>query len=1089
MKKQKSVLVLVLIAVVAIALGSIALFHGKNEARRERSLIEPEREGNWDTLTSFYEQRAYPLETIPVHARQNALEQVEREVQRLRRSSRYASEFARIEADDQSWTPLGPKPLIAPPGDTAISYSGRVSAIALHPQYDGSSNKTIYVGAAQGGVWRSTDNGQTWTPLLDSQPTQAVGSLAIDPTNPNIILVGTGEGNSAVSCYYGAGILKSVDGGASWSVITGPNSTLVPQKPVFVNAAIPKIVIDPVTPNVIFAATTVASTASASGGAGAVEGGKQRGLWKSTDGGATWRNADPDGSGGVTTAHDLVIDPVNHNIIYVAIKARGIYRSKSGGEPGTWEKLTNGIANTSGTSPTFDRCAIAAGPAIAPATTTTLYASFARRSDGAIFGFYKSTDGGDSWTQVTTPPTEGSGAGQAWYNMALAVDPSNANLLYYGGKLDYSLNENCVVRSTDGGQTWTDMRSENLHPDTHVVVIANNNRNIVFTGNDGGIWRTDAATAGTVNWASLNAGLSLTQFQSVALHPTDANYIIGGTQDNGTNGHTGALGWNLVDLSGGDGGFCLIDQANPLVLYHTFYNDTGNLSPVRSLNGGQSWSNIGCRSCSVVQGRLNSSDRVSFYAPMALNSAFTGATGNVVYFGTHRLYRTANRGTTWSGLGTSTDGFGTDLTKGAGIVTTIVAYPKVDTSATPPTEVVWVGTSDGNVQVTSDAGNLATATFTNATKAPLPNRFITDIAADSNNANRAVVVYSGFEANTPTTLGHVFLTIDRGNVWTNISGNLPDIPVTSVALDPNNNNRIWIGTDIGVFLTTDGGATWLALNNGMPKVAVFMLRYHNATGNLIAATHGRGMFRLRTLTAATSVSGASYLGTNVGRDSIVSAFGVNFSSASAGTPATTTPLPTSLAGTTVTVRDSQSIDRLAPLFFVGQNQINYLIPSGIANGSATVTVRNALGEQSVGTINITSVTPGLFTGNADGVGAAVGKAIRVRNGVQSPREEIVVLDVPTNKYVTKPIDFSPTTEDVFVELYGTGLRYRSSQANVSVEIGGVTIPVEYAADAPGFFGLDQVNIKLPASLDNRGEVDLTVIVDGQRTKTLKINIK
>ena len=184
MKKQKSVLVLVLIAVVAIALGSIALFHGKNEARRERSLIEPEREGNWDTLTSFYEQRAYPLETIPVHARQNALEQVEREVQRLRRSSRYASEFARIEADDQSWTPLGPKPLIAPPGDTAISYSGRVSAIALHPQYDGSSNKTIYVGAAQGGVWRSTDNGQTWTPLLDSQPTQAVGSLAIDPTNP-----------------------------------------------------------------------------------------------------------------------------------------------------------------------------------------------------------------------------------------------------------------------------------------------------------------------------------------------------------------------------------------------------------------------------------------------------------------------------------------------------------------------------------------------------------------------------------------------------------------------------------------------------------------------------------------------------------------------------------------------------------------------------------------------------------------------------------------------------------------------------------------------------------------------------------------
>ena len=139
---------------------------------------------------------------------------------------------------------------------------------------------------------------------------------------------------------------------------------------------------------------------------------------------------------------------------------------------------------------------------------------------------------------------------------------------------------------------------------------------------------------------------------------------------------------------------------------------------------------------------------------MALNPAFTGANGNVIYFGTHRLYRSANRGTTWTGLGASTDGFGTDLTKGGtGKLTTIAPYPKVDNAATPPTEIVWVGTSDGTVQVTSTAGDLATATFTNVTKAPLPNRFVTDIAADSNNANRAVVVYSGFEANTPTTLG------------------------------------------------------------------------------------------------------------------------------------------------------------------------------------------------------------------------------------------------------------------------------------------------------------------------------------------------
>lgn len=1077
MQKQKSVLIVLLLASVVGVVGYFMPFGEKDEARERRALAEREREGGNEARNAFYEQRAYPLKTIPLHARQEALDHTEREVRRLRQTRRFASELAQLEADEQRWTALGPQPLIAPPGDTAISYSGRVTAIELHPNYNGTTNQTVYVGGAQGGVWRSTNNGQTWTPLLDEQSTQAVGAIAIDPTNANVIYVGTGEGNMAGDCYYGAGLLKSTDGGATWSVIQGPTSATPPVKPVFVNAAIPKVTIDPVTPNVVFVATTTGVTASASGGAGVVEPTKQVGLWKTTDGGTTWRNVNPDGSNGTVDAFDVIVDPLNHNVVYAAMEGRGIYRSKSNGEPGTWEKLTSGIA-TSETSEAFTRGCLAAGPPIAPATTTTVYAAFAKNSDDSILGFYKSTNGGDSWTQVTTPPTETPGSGQASYNMTLAVDPTDATILYYGGQYNYNSNAHAVVRSKDAGQTWTDMTSQNLHPDSHALAVAKNNREIVFTGNDGGIWRTNNATAANMSWTSLNANLSFTQFQSIALHPTDANYLLGGTQDNGTNKYTGGLGWDLADLAGGDGGFCLIDQSNPLVMYHTYYNVTGDLGPVRTLNGGQSWRN--------AKSGLNSGDRVKFYAPMAQHPAFTGANGNVLYFGTYRLYRTANRGTSWTGLGASGDGFGMDLTKGAnGRLTTIAAYPKIENGA----EIVWTGATDGSIQVTSNADALATATFTNVTKAPLPNRYVTEIATDSTNSNRAVAVFSGFEVNTPAAPGHVFLTTDRGGSWTNISGNLPDTPVTAVALDPNNTSRIWIGTDIGMFQTTDGGATWLPMTNGMPKVAVFMLRYHSATGNLIAATHGRGVYRLRTNTGATSVSGASYLGTNVARDSIVSVFGVNLSTVTAGTAAVTTPLPTTLADTTVTVRDSQGTDRLAQLFFVGPLQINYLVPSGTATGTATVTIRNALGEQSVGTINITSVTPGLFTGNADGAGAVVGKAIRVRNGVQSAREDIVVLDAATNKFVAKPIDFAPTTEDVFVELYGTGLRNRSSQANVSVEIGGGTIPVEYASVAPGFFGLDQVNIKLPASLDNRGEVDLTVIVDGQRSKTLKINIK
>ncbi len=1071
--QKKYILLALFIALVAL---TFACQKNPFESLENSFITEQEGEGR-TREDSFYAERAYPAQTIPLGARQHAIEQADSEEQRLRQSPKFARELARLEAaSDESWASLGPQPL----NSGSNVWTGRVSALALHPQYDGANNQTVYVGGAQGGVWRSTDNGNNWNPIMDDQPSLAIGSIAIDPTNPNNIFVGTGEGNRSGDTYYGAGLLKSTDGGTTWRVIAGPISNATPLKPVFVNASIAAIAIDPVTPNVIFTATTFASTASASGGAGLVESGKQKGIWKSTDGGETWRNVDPDASNGVQSAHNVVIDPLNHNIIYAAIRSRGIYRSKSGGEPGTWEKLTNGVANTSGTTPTFARCELATGPALVPSTSAILYASFANFADDTILGFYRSTDGGDNWTQVTTPPD----GGQAGYNVAIAVDPIDANTVFYGSQVQ------AVMRSVNGGQTWTNVTGR-LHADTHSIVVAKNNHNIIFTGNDGGIWRSDAATASNLNWVSLNQHLSLTQFQSVAIHPTDSNFVIGGTQDNGTSAHRGSVSWNSI--AGGDGGFSLIDQSNPLVLYHTYFNDdnssgTAQIGPRVSLNGGVSWALRGCFGCSTTLGNFNPADRVKFYAPMALNPAFVGGNGNVVYFGTYRLYRTENQGITWTGLGASTDNFGQDLTKGGtAAITTISAYPKLDNTTSPPTEIVWIGTSDGNVQVTSNAGALAAATFTNVTNAPLPNRYVTDIAADPNNPNRAVVVFSGFEANTTATLGHVFVTTNRGTNWVNISGNLPDIPTTSVALDPTNVNRLWIGTDIGVFQTTDGGTTWLRLDKGMPRIAVFMLRYQNSTGNLIAATHGRGMFRWRTNTTATSVSAASYSpSTDVARNSIVAAFGLNLATSAGPAPAGVLPLPTTLAGTMVTIRDSQNVERLASLFYVGPGQVNYQIPDTAALGTATVIVKNLLGETSSGTINITAVAPGLFTGNADGAGAINGFAIRVRGTTQT-RESTVALNA-SNIYVTKPISFDPAIESLFLELYGTGIRYATSQANVQCEIGGVTIPVEYAGVAPGYIGLDQVNIKVPNSLDNRGEVDLTLIVDGKRSRTVRVNI-
>ena len=1080
MKKHWLVLLALLIFIVVGALGYRWFF--SRELVGNPSLIESEREGEGNAAEEFYRQRAYPLDTIPTDARQKALEQAAREERRLRNLPAFASLFERVEADsDMGWTQLGPRPLNVSAFPFRGTHSGRVTAIALHPQYDGTNNRTVFVGGAQGGVWRSTDNGQTWTPLTDDLPSQAIGSIAIDPTNPSVMFVGSGEGNRSGDTYYGAGLYKTTDGGATWRVISGPTSTLAPQKPVFVNAAITRIAIDPVTPNVMFVSTTFGGIAAASGAVGVVESGKQKGVWKSTDGGETWRNVDPDGSAGVQSAHAVIIDPLNHNTVYAAIRTRGIYRSKSGGEPGTWEKLTNSVANTDNTAQAFLRCSVAAGPAIAPSTTATLYASFERTSNSSIFGFYQSKDGGDSWTQVTTPPTEFAESPQAGYNMFIAVDPTDGNTVYYGGQYDYSRFANCLVRSTNGGTSWSDMNSNALHPDTHAIAVANN-RNILFTGNDGGIWRTDNATATNVTWTSLNPNLHLTQFQSIALHPTDPNILIGGTQDNGTLRHTGAMEWNQI--AGGDGGFALIDQSNPSVMYQTFFNSTGYISPRLSLNGGQSWQFIGCDECATTPGEFNPTDRVKFYAPMALNPAFTGGNGNVVYLGTHRLYRTADRGTTWTGLGSSSDGFGQDLTLGTGRISAVVAYPKVDNSTSPATEIVWVGTDDGQVQVTSNAGALAAATFTNTTKAPLPNRFVADIATDNTNPNRAVVVYSGFDANTPTTPGHVFRTTDRGTTWTNISGNLPDVPVTTVALDPNDANRLWIGSDIGVLETTDGGATWVRLSKGMPQVAVFMLRYHNATGSLIAATHGRSVYRWRTYTTAATVSAASYLANaDVARDSIVSIFGVSLATATAPAPAGVFPLPTTLAGTTVTVRDSQGTERAAPLFFAGPGQVNAQIPPGTVDGTATITVRNSLGETSSGTFRVTTVAPGFFTGTANGSGAAAGLAIHVV-GSQQTRESLFA-----ENGTTRAISFNPATESLFLELYGTGIRNRTNQTNVTCEIGGVAAAVEYASDAPGFIGLDQVNIRIPNSLDNRGEVDLVLIVDGKRSQIVRVNIQ
>jgi uncharacterized protein (TIGR03437 family) len=1037
----------------------------------------------------FYEQRAYPLKSIPPGARVQALAQLEA-VEARRTQARvklYGKQMAAVieQQSQPRWEALGPQPIInGNTGTPQRPVSGRATAIALDPGYDGVNNRTLYLGTAQGGVWKSTDDGANWRPITDDQPSLAIGSIAVDPFNPNVIYVGTGEGNQSSDSYYGAGLLKSVDSGNTWRLIEGPLSSVNPRQPVFRYAAIMRIVIDPRNTQTLYLVTRSAATYGAAGGTGtaAVTPG-QRGVWKSTDGGETWRNLDPAGNNGTLNASALVLSPQDSNVVLAGVPARGVYRSKTGGEPGTWELLT-GLPTSNAA-----RIEMTTGPPLASAPNQpTFFAAVANGSD-SLHGLYRSTNNGDTWTRLNNLPS----IGQTFYNFSLAIDSQNADIIHFGLVSLY--------RSVDGGQSWASQMSGNnndnggIHVDQHFALVHPTKPNLLFVANDGGIWRAENAnnTPGNIGWFNLNQTLNTVQFQGLALHPTNPNLVIGGTQDNGTNRYSGELGWTRI--AGGDGGPAVIDQSNPQVVYHTFNNSSSSggsnaqIGPEVSLNGGNSWTRRGCFGCSAQMGNFNPSDRVGFYAPIAQHTGFTGANGNVIYFGTHRLYRTANLGQMWTGLGASGDGFGQDLTRGGTArLSAIAAHPKLDTTSDPPGEIVWTGASDGTVQVTTNAGKLAEATFTNVTKAPLPNRFVTDIAVDPNETRRAYVVFSGFNAGTPTTPGHVFVTDDLGQTWRDISGDLPDVPVTALAPDPTQAGTLYLGTDIGVFQTTDGGGTWVRLGNGMPRVATFMVRYHAASRSLVVATHGRGMYRLKLAAPVVTVSSANFKRESLAVEGIASAFGQNLATRTEA--ARSLPLPTELAGTTVRLTDANGLERLAPLFFVSAQQINYQIPLDIAPGAVTVTITNSAGTVSFGIERVRNFAPSLFTANANGGGVPAGYAVRVSGGVQT-NITIARLDSSTNppQYMPEAIDLGAAGDQVVLVIFGTGLRRRPDLSGVDVTIGGVRVPADYAGETPGLVGLDQLNFVIPRNLAGRGEVDVAINASGLAANVVRVSIK
>ncbi len=736
------------------------------------------------------------------------------------------------------WTPLGPSPI--PNGQTtgvSQAVSGRVTVIAVHP----TNENIVYVGTAQGGLYRSLNGGATWTPLTDNALSLAIGSIAIDPLDPTTLVVGTGEGNLSADSFFGVGVyvIKNAD---TTPQLLGPFNKDGANNDIFTGRAITRVLVSPTDDNIVFVATT-----SGIGGIGAdsipsviTANLPSRGLYRSTN----FMSATP-------TFTKITVQPANAgnrgitDIVFGAtpnILLAGVNGFSTGGNDGGIWRTTNAFDPV----PTFTNqvvvgtaaatiqirlasntvngvTTILAATGEAPATTP---ASPGNGSNcGAPGWVRRSTDGGVTFG-LGLIQTSGFCNSQCFYDMAPAMDPTNSNIIYLGGSANADVNppratcrSNVLTRTLDG--TNFSRIDTGLHADTHAVAVAPSNPNVVYFGSDGGVWRS--SNQGTT-WSSINtAGFNATQFQSIAVHPTDRNFSIGGTQDNGTPFLHPDGTWTRADF--GDGGFALIDQSatdtTNVTMYHTYFNQTNNLigfGRVTTTANAQDngWGFLGCNG-TVANNGFRCADTVLFYAPMTLGPG----TPNTLYFGTDRLYRSINRGSTM-----------TLVSQGpfqAGVaVSAIGVSPQND-------NVRIVGLRNGGIFATTTGAN----PLANVRSAAMPAKYVSRAVIDPNNPNTAYVAFSGFgiagqqiwkttnlNANPPT--------------WTSAALGLPDVPFNGFVIDPLNSNMLYAGSDIGVFVSSDGGNTWNPFGTGLPRVAVFDMAFQGPNRLVRIATHGRG---------------------------------------------------------------------------------------------------------------------------------------------------------------------------------------------------------------------------------------------------------
>ncbi len=721
-------------------------------------------------LDSWAAARAYPNELIPEQGYYEAFN--------------YSRQFMNIsrERDTRStWEPIGPH-----------NIGGRTIAIAFNPQ----NPNTIYAGSASGGLWRSYSGGvgsDVWEAVPTGFPVLGVGGIAIAPDDSNTIYIGTGEvygyqnaigglSNRTTRGSYGIGILKTTDGGETW--VKSLDWTYNQLRGVWT------IKIDPNNYNFVWAATT-------------------EGVYKSTDAGETWELKHP-----VIMAFDLAINSYDSDIVFAShgnfySEGHGIYRTDDGGE--NWLKLSNGLPETFGGKVLLS---------IYPPMPYMIYASIGNGfSGGAGTWLCFSAVNGENWQIVSTVDYA---TFQGWFAHFVAVSPVDSSLVICGG-VD-------LYKSTDFGadlqqKSYWDAGYSGVvqpgepegppyfsHADHHAVAFHPTDPNIVYFGNDGGVFRsTDAGET----FEGCNGGYQSSQFYNgFSCSYQDSLLAIGGMQDNGSATYEGTVAWRRV--LGGDGCWTGIDAGNDNILYASYQV----LGMRKSTNSGQSWLNINPPGAGFT----------NFIAPYVV------AVDNpqVIYAGRSIIYKSDNGGIDWTGTNNSLP---------------LDGRPALSMAVSASnSEVVYVSTtpvpSQPNIFRTTNGGQ----DWDNVTGENMPDRYPMDFAIDPSDDSNVYLVFSGFGSS------HIFKTIDGGENWLDINNNLPDLPTSAVIVDPLYADHVYVGNDLGVFVSTDGGDVWEPFFEEMPEAAIVMdLTISHSNRKLRAVTHGNGVYERPLLEESVSV--------------------------------------------------------------------------------------------------------------------------------------------------------------------------------------------------------------------------------------------